>query len=331
MTGATGFIGSHLTRWLVRQGHHVICLVREGSQTERLSRLDVELIQGDILEKSSLTAALRRGVDTVFHLAAISYTKAGIPLEDYLKVNVEGTMNVSSAALEGQIERFIYLSSIEAMGLHNSFTRAHPANENTVCMPNTYYGLSKLKAEQSLLDLHIRHGFPAIIIRPTVVFGPDDTFNHGALKLIRAIKKGIFRMVGSGRNLVSWCYVENLVSGLLLAAEYGKAGQTYLMNDLEPYPMGLVANKIADELGVEIAHRTIPISIAKLSAIPIEAVARILGIDPPLSRSKIKLLADDYVFDISKASRELGYRQVFSLDEGIRRTIEWCLTSGILR
>lgn len=167
VTGATGFIGSHLVKALVEQGKDVRCLVRKTSDTQYLNELGVELFYGDLLYKESLQE-VAKNVNIVYHLAGIVHSKKS---SDYYKINTNGTQNLVEVFLSEKIERFVYLSSIAAVGPN----REHGIllNEQSPCRPIDPYGRSKLGAEKLLMNFFKKYGFPIVIIRPPTVYGPS--------------------------------------------------------------------------------------------------------------------------------------------------------------
>jgi nucleoside-diphosphate-sugar epimerase len=322
VTGGTGFIGSHLVERLVSVGENVRCLVRKTSNTKFLESLGVELTYGDITDKNSLIPAVE-GVEVVYHLAGISEVSQKIPYQIYEKYNVTGTLNVATLCLKEDIKKFLNFSSVEAYSALGELNTVLPIKETFPCNPTTYYGISKREAEQRLLDLYKENGLPVTIIRPSVVYGPRD-IQHGPFKLFRGISRGFFRIIGNGENLVSWTYIGNLVHLSELAKNSKKSiGEIYFAADEKPYTMNKICKIIAEEEEVSLSNLHIPLNISKFISIPLETIFKILNQEPLLSKSKIRFIASNYIYDVSKAKKDLGYTDQFSLREGVRLTVKW--------
>lgn len=329
ITGASGFIGSHLAEKLSQRGINVRCLVRPESNIDFLKRMkNIELFEGDLLKPDSFLPALR-GVEKVFHLAAVSQTREDVDYSFFQKYIVQPTKNLALSALENKVKKFIFYSSIEAVGLRKASALEKPIDETATPSPETKYGRAKLEAEQLLLS-YLKKGLPVVIIRPSVVYGARD-ITHGPLKLFRSLKSGIFHLVGNGQNWVSWCYVENLIEATTLAAEKPVASYpVYFINDEKPYRFAEIVKAAARVMGVEVSPWKIPLTLAKIACLPTEFTFSLLGKDPLVSRSKLRLATQNFVYDISKAKKELGYRPIYSLDEGIKKTISWYQENGYL-
>lgn len=317
ITGGTGFIGSHLVSSLLEKGKKVRVLVRKTSRTDWLKKQGVEICYGSLEDINSLTKATK-DIEIVYHLAAM----LGSPEVTYnqlYEVNVKGTENLVRACEKNKVKRFILISSVAAMG-----PAKHMADEKTKCNPRTDYDktkyLSELAVRKSNLDW--------AIIRPTMVYGPGEIKNKA--KMFRLIQKGMFFIIGNGKNLMSLVYVDNLIKGIILAGESKKAVKhTYILSDKHPYTMNEFIKTIA---GHEKVRTPIHISvwIAYFWAFCFKLL-RFTGIPQLLSIERIKNMTMNHSFDISKAINELKYEPKISLDEGIKRTVQWYKEKGILK
>jgi len=250
VTGANGFVGSHLVEGLLDKGYRVRCLVRKTSNKRWLSGLEVEFVHGDITEKSSLKSVVK-DVDLVFHVAGLTKAKNR---DEYVRTNAEGTKNLVEACLEGNanIQRFVYVSSQAAVGPGND---EQPLNETASCRPITYYGESKLQGERIVLQ-HISK-LPITVVRPPAVYGPRDSDMLGFFKVAN---KGFRISFGRGESFLSLCYVKDLVDGIILAAENPKSiGQIYFIADDKVYSWREAFKIIARVLN----KRTISLKIPK--------------------------------------------------------------------
>jgi len=323
VTGATGFIGTHLVRVLVEKGRDVRCLVRKNSNKSGLEKLGVELAYGDLLDKQSLEEAVKE-VDIVHHLAGEVYS---FRVRDYYKNNIDGTKNLLEACHDKKIIKFIYLSSIAAVGQNQSQNVL--LNEESPCHPTTPYGKSKLAAEKLLLESFDIHKVPIVIIRPPVVYGPGQP--HVLTRLFRMIHDGKFKIIGNGNNIKSFCYIDNLIQGILLAEESDKSmGRIYFISDNETHTPNEMAQTIAIEGGVALSKMHFPSFISSLSGYLLMVLEKLFGIYS-ISLYAIKIMTVDFGCDILRAKEELGYYPNINLQEGIKRTVQWCREEGLFQ
>jgi len=281
ITGATGFIGNHVLKALCEKNLDVRCLVRESSKVEQLKKKDVELAYGDLLNRDSLRNATR-GIDTIYHLAGEVYSTK----DTNYHLNVIGTKNLIEACLADNIKKFVYLSSIAAVGPNTG--RDVVWDEKSPCNPISPYGRSKYEAEKLLLQTFRANKFPVVIIRPPIVYGPGVSHSSRVFMFVHLINKGLYRAVGDGRNLISMCYVDNLVHGILLAGQKSAmAGEIYFIADERPYAINEIAEAIAREEGVRLSSFHVPIWLAKIMAIVLSVPSLLFGFVPPLTLDKI--------------------------------------------
>jgi len=317
ITGATGFIGFHLASRLLKEGHEVYCLARRTSDKKTVTELlrqGGKVIYGDLTDLPG--AALPKGIDWVFHLAAIVDTADKYSYGDLYRNNCLPTRQLADYYLV-KIKRFVFLSSMAAIGIRDE---NNEVTEDTKCQPTTNYGRSKLEAEEYLLRLYGRQKFPSVILRPPTVYGPGDKYNF--LKLVRAISQKRFMIIGSGENKMSYCYVKNLVEALILAAKsQNAAGQVFLIDDGRPYRLEEVASAAAKAMGKNIPGFHLPYWLAYPAAIGLEILGKLLRFEPPLSRSRINTMCSNFPFDVQKAKKLLKYKPGYQLEEAVAETI----------
>ena len=321
ITGATGFIGSHLRRELQRSGWEVAALVRSAASAQALRDEGIQVLEGDLTAPSSLKG-IGSGVDVVFHLAA-QLNLHGVAASEYSK-NSDGTRNLIDALRLSSISRFISVSSIAAIGIRN----VHKIDESFPCSPDLPYGVSKLRADKVQLDAHRKDGFPAIILRPPTVYGPGERYNF--LSLCRAIQSGRFLLIGDGRNRIDFCWVGNLVNALVLAAEKGSPGEVYFVADDPVLSFAETVTTIGSLVGRPVHPLRLPVSLAFAASLPLAAMGRLTGRSVPLNPKRVRTMVSDMCFDLSKIRTHLGFANSGTFSENAARTIEWYRDEGLL-
>ncbi len=320
ITGATGFIGSHLTELLVEEGHAVKALARESSDVSLLKSLSVEIVHGDIRDLPAVEKAVS-GCSHVYHLAARTSRHESSSRQDDYVMNVEGTRNVVNASLKAGVERLVYGSSVGVYGLIKNL----PVDEKTSPNPNTRYRQSKLKGEEMVLLKHKKEGLPVVIARISSVYGPRS-FNW--LSLFQAIGTKRFRMLGAGENNRDMGYVSDVVEGIKLSGVIqGIEGQTYIISGKEPIKLNLLVSMIAEELGVEISPIRSPEFPFRAWYNLATFLYRYSGLELPRAHM-YEMFLEDRVLDISKAERELEYSPKVPLRNGIQQTVVWYRNNG---
>ncbi|HUP00587.1 MAG TPA: NAD-dependent epimerase/dehydratase family protein [Gemmatimonadota bacterium] len=320
VTGATGFVGRRLSESLVEKGYRVKALARASSDVSFLKSRGVEILYGDIRDLAAVRKAVR-GCEQVYHLAASTSWPRRPAKREFHAVNVEGTANVSRAALEAGAVRLVYTSSVGVYGTYRS-----PVDESTGVRPDSFYRESKLAGEDLVLASY-RMGLPVVIARLATVFGPGSLRWLG---LSRAIAAGRFRFIGSGENHVHDVYISDVVEGLHRCAETRRiAGRCYILAGKEPVMLKELVAAIARELELDPPNSRWPaapfVAYRRLAAV----AYRRLGVEPPFSR-KFDLFLDNRVFSNSRAQEELGYSPRISIPEGMRETLAWYRENGHL-
>ena len=322
VTGATGFVGSHLVEELLDKGYQVRCLVRKTSNLRWLSGLDLEYAYGNIAEKSSLKDAVK-DIDFIFHVAGLTKAKNR---EEYFKANAEGTKNLVEVCLEEnpQVQKFVYISSQAAVGPGDDMK---PLDETAPCRPITHYGESKLEGERIVLQ-HASQ-LPVTIIRPPAVYGPRDSDMLGFFKVAN---KGFRISFGRGESFLSLCYVKDLINGIILAAENPKSiGQIYFIADDKVYSWTEAFKIIARVLNKRTIPLRIPKSIVLFLAFILEHFSKLFGRTAVFNTQKAKEITQRYwILDVSKAKAELGFSPRYDLERGAKETVRWYKEKGWL-
>jgi nucleoside-diphosphate-sugar epimerase len=317
ITGGTGLVGRHLITSLQRRGDSVRALVLPTEDVSWLEDQGVAVYRGDIRDPQSLARPLR-GVDTVFHMAALQ----GVwqPIREYYKVNVTGTENVCRAALAEGVRRLIHVSSWTIYGM----AHGRPLSEDAPAAPRRDpYWITKAQGDLLVQRLIAQDGLPATIIRPGTVFGPGDRLNFGRIADKLCAGRGI--VIGSGRNALPLVYVTDVVQGLLLSADTERAqGQAYNITNDDPMTQREFLCAIANVLGTGLPRLHVPYRAAYAIAFAAErATGFMRSTDPIVTRHGVTLFGTDNRHAIDKARRELGYDPQVSLTEGVRLAAAW--------
>ncbi|MEM4156482.1 MAG: NAD-dependent epimerase/dehydratase family protein, partial [Archaeoglobaceae archaeon] len=324
VTGASGFLGGHLTRKLADEGYNVFAMVRKTSDTSRLEGIDKRY--ADLLDYESLKEATK-GVDIVIHLGAY-YTFYG-KKELYQKINVEGTKNLLEAVLKNGVKRFIYCSTTEVIGP----VKNPPADESTPPNPEYEYGKSKLKAEE-LVRSYANKGIEFTILRPSGIYGPYNVDDVSYWFITSFAKNSLATkfIVSSGENLIQFVHVSDVVNGFLLAIEKeNSVNQTYIISEDKAYTYNQVYRILAEILGREAPKFHIPVFMAKAMIFPVELTNRLLGRENFMWHVKtVDSITKDRAYSVEKAKRELGYRPKYDLKTGLKETVEWYRENGFI-
>lgn len=326
VTGAPGWLGTRLLEVLANpedplqkfSGHKhrkVKALVLPGMNTSMLPP-NVELVQGNVLDKASLEKAME-GVDTVFHLVGIIHPKR---IKQLFDINTTGTLNMLEAAAKAGVKRAVIISSNSAAGVN--LTHHDLMKESDKPRPYMAYGKSKLQAEEHILRFVHEKKLEAVILRPCWFYGPGNGQPERQLRFFRMIQKGNPIMFGNGHNKRSMSYLDNTIQGMLLAEKTPEAnGQIYWIADGKPYETIEIYQTIADIFGTKLKPRKIP----GLASWACRIVDRLLqAMDKYITEFHVAGEMDRSIAcDISKARAELGYNPEVDLKEGMQRSIDW--------
>ncbi|HEY3297880.1 MAG TPA: NAD-dependent epimerase/dehydratase family protein [Armatimonadota bacterium] len=322
VTGATGFVGSHLAERLLNEGFDVRIIVRPDSDVSRLESAGAEVVPGDLTNPASIWRAVK-GVDTVYHIAAL-FRKARLPDSDYWAVNHEGAINLLRTSFEAGVSRYVHCSTVGVLG-HISDP---PANEDSPYHPGDIYQITKCQAEKEVLEFQKETGYPITVIRPAGIYGPGDT---RWLKLFKGVAKRRFPMVGTGDTYIHFVYIDDLVDAFRLAADSPAAvGKVYIIAGERYVTLNELVSTIADTLDVRPLALHIPVMPVHMLSAVCEDVCRALHVEPPLYRRRVDFFVNDRAFDISRAREDLGYSPKVELNDGIARTARWYKEQGLL-
>ncbi len=319
ITGATGFIGSHVVDLLVSRGEPARALVSSGEDPQRLTRQGVEICPGDLKDRASLAEAVQ-GISCVIHCAA--RTGPWGPQSEYEAVNVHGFEDLLQLALKAGVERFVHVSSIIVHGadLGGVADEAAPMRIE----PHNPYSWSKVMAER-LAQTYIREQkAPITIVRPGWVYGPRDTGSFA--RFAAMVKNQRMILMGSGNNHVPLVYVSDVAEGIYLASQKEQAaGKAYLLVNDEEVTQKEYFTTIAAGLGVPAPKLRIPYRLALMAGSSAEASYHLLkrSSPPPLTRYGVQLLGGENRFQISKTRQELGFQPQVNVHQGVMQSIAW--------
>lgn len=325
VTGASGFVGSHVARQLVAAGHLVRILARPGSNLRALGDLPVERVEGDLREPASLARAMR-GVTLVFHVAADYRLWARDPQEIY-RSNVEGTRSLLAAAQDAGVDRVVYTSTVATIAVptHNG---ALPNEQTPAALQQMigHYKRSKFLAEQEAMNA-AADGAPVVIVNPTAPVGSGDWKPTPTGRIILDFLNGKMpAYVDTGLNVVA---VEDVAAGHLLAAENGRIGERYILGG-----RNMTLKEILDTLskitGRPAPRIKMPHAVALAAGYADQWFSRLAGREPQIPVEGVKMSRHRMFIASDKAERELGYR-AGPVEAALERAVRWYEENGYLR
>jgi nucleoside-diphosphate-sugar epimerase len=324
VTGATGFLGSHVAEQLSQQGRKVRALVRSSSDTRFLQSLSgVELAQGSVEDRASVVAAAE-GVTGIVHVAGLVKAKSAA---DFMRTNAGGTENLLEAALQSRatLKRFVLVSSLAA--LRPSDGSGNPIAEDVEPRPVTDYGRSKLAAERAAFDK--KDTLPLVVIRPPAIYGPRD---REILAFFKSIKLGVMPLLGSTQNKLSMIYGSDCAAACVKALDAELPSGTALhVDDGAVHTMEEMIVQAEAAMGKRARFRFhLPRRLVETAALGAELYGRATNQAVMLTRDKCNELFEQWVCDGARARTLLGWQPVVSFEEGIRRTVSWYRQAGWL-
>lgn len=316
VTGANGFVGSHLVDLLIKEGHKVKCIVRKSSNLRWLEGKDVEIFDCGLFDKNGLKEVLK-DADYLFHVAGVVKAKNE---DGYFKGNVETTRNLLDSLLEinKEIKRVVIVSSQTAGGPSVSLNQ--PKKESDPSEPITTYGRSK-KAQEDLAKSYMDK-LPITIARAPAIYGERDTEIYLVFKTYKA---GLFTLIGFNDKRLSLIHVADLVRGLYLCTQTDKSiGQTYHISSDKFYTWPEIGEEIKKSFG----RKALTLRLPHFLVYSVAAIAQFFAMFSSKAATFNLEKAKDFVqtywtLDVTKAKEELGYTQMVSISEGIKRTIDW--------
>ncbi|MDP4282409.1 MAG: NAD-dependent epimerase/dehydratase family protein [Bacteroidota bacterium] len=319
LTGGTGFIGRLLVKKLAEEGNEVRLLLRNPEKSKGLNHPGISFIPGDLDNIRTLEEGMN-GCDRVFHLAAYAKPWSKDPDLPY-RTNVIGTINVLEAALKNHVQRVVVTSTAGTMGYsENGVLVSEKTNRNPEY--HSIYEKTKALAEEKARE-YAACGLHVVIVNPSRVYGPGLlSVSNSVTKMIKYYTEGIWRIIpGDGQSIGNYVFVDDVVTGHILAAETGKPGERYLLGG-----QNISFNEFFELLGNVTGKKRFMIHLApwlmKSMASGMENMAKLTGICPLITKAFLEKYLCNWGLDCTKSKNELGYKYC-SIEEGIMKTLMW--------
>jgi dihydroflavonol-4-reductase len=347
VTGSTGFVGANLVEGLGAAGHQVRALQRPSSRLDALAGLTYEPVVGDVLDPSSLTAAME-GVDWVFHVAAVSdyWRQAGAAW--LYRVNVGGTRNVLQAALAAGVRRVVFTSSAAALGIppdgslsdrllpqplqrelnvdrrqtNQLLNESATFNLSPAVSP---YGHSKHLAEKVVQE-YVARGLQVVIVNPTVILGPRDLNLISGSLILAVFRRRVPVLPPGGVNYVD---VADVVAGHIAAAKRGRVGERYVLG-AHNLTHEQAARTISRVVGVPAPRLHLPKEMMGPLAVAVDMFNRVWPGEPLVDGNQVRLMKNMLFYDGSKAQHELELEPPIAFAAAVERTFRWYRENGYL-
>jgi dihydroflavonol-4-reductase len=311
VTGATGFLGAHVTRLLVERGDEVCATVRPRSDLQPLEGLDVSTARADVCDRRAVRRAMR-DVERVFHIAGT--TSLRLPRERVFALNLEGTRIVLEEALRAGVERVVYTSSVAAVG---PAVKGRTADERSVWDAARYaipYVDSKHQAEVAALGM-VERGLPVVVVNPAHVLGAGDPGRSSTVLVRRFLSRQIPAYVDGTLNIVG---VHDVARGHLLADERGEPGERYILGNRN-FTFDRLFTDLARLSGIEAPSLKLPLHLALVMAGAAQSVPGGGSMPTP---TEVRAASLNWAFSSAKAKRELGWR-TSPHEDCLEETIAW--------
>lgn len=316
ITGASGFVGSHIVEMALQQQFKVYAMVRRSSSIENLENVD--FVYGDVNDEQCLLSIfsdfLKNNIriDYIIHAAALTKSNSK---KDFFQTNYYGTENLINAIKKSNLSsnKIIFISSLAASGPVKRNNQIQLSDQN----PITLYGQSKLKAEQVVKN----SGLPYIIIRPTAVYGPREKDLYTVFKFI---DKNLNPVLGAHKQDLTFIYVRDLVRLILRAAISEIKNEAYFASDGKIYDKNALSKAIANALNKKPINLKFPLGFVKVAAFISQYVSAISGKVSPLNMEKYnELVAESWNCEMTKTAHHFQFQAKHDLESGVKKTVEW--------
>lgn len=319
VTGAGGFLGSHVAERLVADGLGVRALAREANVPRWLAARGAEVVVGDVTSAETQRRAVA-GCEVVIHAASL-VTEVAMPDSEYFRVNAEASETLARSAARAGVRRFVFVGSTS---VHRPNT-GRALDERSPLEPEDAYGRSKAEAERRLASVGAETGMALVVIRPSRIYGPRDA---SLARVFRAIARGRFLLVGSCTAEVDFVYVTDVAGAIASAVSRG-AG-VYLVGGRERVTLERFFAEIAAALGRTLPGLRLPLGPAIVAAALVARAYTAFGREPPIAPKRFAFFKNSRVVDSTRARAELDYRPAVDLGDGISRAAAWYRESGWL-
>jgi nucleoside-diphosphate-sugar epimerase len=324
VTGACGFVGTHMVEYLTRKRVRIRATDLPNANHEYIDKLGVEFVPGDLTRKSSLRKVVTSDVDIVFHIASLFDLNAS--WETLYKVNVIGTKNLCELAVDAGVSRFIHWSSGAIYGKPKQL----PTPETAEIAPRNPYERSKAEQEAVVFEYYRRYKLPVTVIRPALIYGLRCRYGIGTL--IIAVAKGYLPAIpGTGKTTGTFAHVEDVVNAAwFLTTKHEAVGEVYNIADDTHYTVDEMLPYLAKLLEVEIYRWHIPLWLIRAMTNWLVRRARKKGVRPPFDRDMIEYLTSSYWMDNSKL-KALGYKFIHpDVKKSVHDVIAWYKQEGLV-
>ena len=319
VTGATGFIGAHLTAALLSHNHAVTALGRDPQRLERLARIGATPLPADLRDRDTILDACH-GHDLIIHSGALS-TPWASP-DDFFQVNTEGTRHIVDGALMHSVQRLIYISSPSVTSRHLDqldLTEDAPAPQRFVSEYSRTKWLGELHVQRAA-----RQGLTALTLLPKAVYGPGDQAIFP--RIITAAQLGRLPQIGEGDTLTQLTSIHDVIRAILLAISapaHAVQGNAYVITHPQPVNLWSVIRQILQQLDIAPPSRTLPRDRARQIGRAAEVVWRTLRLpnEPPITEYSASILSHSQTYDVSAAQRDLAFTAEVSIEEGIKEVV----------
>lgn len=318
VTGASGFVGSHLVETLRRQGMPVRALVRREEAAQPLRDAGVAVQVGDVCQSHVLSEAVR-GADVVYHCAA-AVGPAYSPREIH-DISLAGVRNLLEALRENHSTRAVILTSVNVLGTRH----LDAATEDMPCHRSGDASADvKIEIEALTKEFVERHGVDATILRPGLIYGPGD--RHNLPQMVRALRRGKFTFIGSRDNITPIVYIDDVVEAILRAGRSTVSrGRIYHVTDGSRTSIGEFIDCLAELIECPAPHKVLPYAVPYLACVVFDVLAglRLYRGRPPITRAGLRHLGTSRFVSIERASRELGYAPRIVYRDGLPNSVQW--------
>ncbi len=321
VTGATGFTGSLLVRKLVQAGVKVSAIARKTSNLKPLSDLKINWFRGDVYDPQIIESAVQ-GVEYIFHVAA-AFREAKLGDEAYHLVHEKSTELLAKEALNQEnFKRFIHVSTV---GVHSHIDRP-PADENYPFQPDDIYQRTKAEGEKWIYQFSKKSGLPLSIIRPCMIYGPND---KRMFKLFKMVWKGRVPMISHKNTLYHLIHVDDLTDFFIWCAVHPNAlGEVIICGNKETTNLKNLSETIGEELQKKVRFFNIPKGPFFLLGDICEFVCKRIHVEPPIYRRRIAFFTKDRSFNVSKMLNQVNFTPKWDNSTGPKMTAKWYQENG---